>query len=535
MSRRGSNSKNPFIDREAVVDSSEDEDCRGQSLLCSDEDDVDPSNDEPTASDVEFLKDEASDSNYESSDSELERARRRAADKRRVPAAAALAALSAPAPPPNRAPIHPSDLDHDLLPPPGFLQQSRLQSPRRRGRLDFSRLGKRRSIDPPAIPAEPKSNEEAQKPKKPRQPPKFRMDGKQYCLTFPQCSLSKEEALANILKYAEPDPPESFYDHVVVAQETHKDGEKHLHCYIQFFRRKQFTDPACFDFVANQHGNYKTVKRGQGGRLGWLRYICKEDKAPATFNCDLQALLRKQKGSGSFQQVVDHIVKSQDLSSVEPELLPTVALHLQKLQKFQVWYYATQQRPIKWPGRVYMEGPVDLREQHWSLATIVDWLNQNIFPATNNTQRQRKQSQLYIWGPPNFGKTWLIDWLSQYLRIYRASIDEDFYDGYDDLLFDMIVFDEWKGQRKMQHMNQLLEGVEMRLKIKGAQVVKRKNLPMIIASNFPPGTAYSGISEERLSSFRARILEVKLLEPLRLDLLKFEVDSPPPSPSQSTP
>jgi hypothetical protein len=360
----------------------------------------------------------------------------------------------------------------------------------------------------------------------------WRMDGKHFCLTYPQCSVSKADALQKILESVPEDKRVEEFEGICVAEELHEDGSPHLHILICYNNKKTIRKKDHFDFITGKHGNYQTSKRGAGGRFGWLKYITKFDKQPAVFQMDVKSLLLKRKGSGAFNEVVNHLKVTQDLASVDTDLLPCVALHLQKFQNFVTWYGTTLHRPQKWPGDLYLEGPADLTERHFGLFEIVQWLNTNI----GVTDRPRKTPQLYIKAPSNFHKTWLIDFLSKYQRIYRVCLDEAFYDGYQDSLYDLMVFDEWKGQRPMTHMNMLLEGTEMRLRVKGSQVVKKKNLPVIILSNYAPGIEYWKTAEERLDTFKNRLIFVVPEEPLDITLLKFHVDDTtvsPPQPSSS--
>lgn len=140
---------------------------------------------------------------------------------------------------------------------------------------------------------------------------------------------------------------------------------------------------------------------------------------------------------------------------------------------------------------------------------IYDWLVKNI-----DVPREHKQSQLYIKGPPNHNKTRLVIWLSKFLQVYTPA-HEDFFDGYSDDLYDLVVFDEFSGQRNIQTMNLFLEGAPCILRIKGAQVQKKKNLPVIILSNFLPSeTAYQ--ANPTLSAFLTRIKLIELKHPITL-------------------
>ena len=60
---------------------------------------------------------------------------------------------------------------------------------------------------------------------------------------------------------------------------------------------------------------------------------------------------------------------------------------------------------------------------------------------------------------------------------------EDFYCDYMDGCYDVIVLDEFKGQKRIQDLNQWTDGSHFPVKRKGlTPYVKKDNLPFIILS-----------------------------------------------------
>lgn len=83
-------------------------------------------------------------------------------------------------------------------------------------------------------------------------------------------------------------------------------------------------------------------------------------------------------------------------------------------------------------------------------------------------------------------------------------MEEDFYDTWEDNMYDIWVMDEFTGSQKtLHHMNQLLDGQPMMLKQKGSQYFKMHNIPMIIISNHAPNDAYKKAYMEGNPSFSA--------------------------------
>nr|UUV61370.1 C1 [Tomato mottle leaf curl virus] len=92
-------------------------------------------------------------------------------------------------------------------------------------------------------------------------PRRFRIHSKNYFLTYPKCSLTKEEALSQILGLQT--PVNKLF--VRVARELHEDGEPHLHVLIQFEGKLQCTNERLFDLIsptrsAHFHPNVQGAK-----------------------------------------------------------------------------------------------------------------------------------------------------------------------------------------------------------------------------------------------------------------------------------
>lgn len=85
---------------------------------------------------------------------------------------------------------------------------------------------------------------------------KFRLNAKTFFLTYPKCPIPKEIVKAQIEDLKS--PIEGIY-----AEELHEDGTPHIHVYIKFETKKNFTSPNCFDLTyegKQYHGNYQTCK-----------------------------------------------------------------------------------------------------------------------------------------------------------------------------------------------------------------------------------------------------------------------------------
>jgi hypothetical protein len=111
---------------------------------------------------------------------------------------------------------------------------------------------------------------------------RFRLQARRIALTFPQCGMDKATAQARILTQWGED-----IEYTVVASELHQDGTPHLHCAIKFKKRMSWSNANFADFIAEKHGNYKSM----GNELGWLKYITKSDENPAIHGIDLKVTM----------------------------------------------------------------------------------------------------------------------------------------------------------------------------------------------------------------------------------------------------
>nr|AHG94961.1 replication associated protein [Cotton leaf curl Burewala virus] len=92
-------------------------------------------------------------------------------------------------------------------------------------------------------------------------PKRFKVQTKNYFITYPQCSLTKEEALSQIQAINTP----SNKKYIKLCRELHEDGSPHLHVLIQFEGKFVCTNNRFFDLVsptrsAHFHPNIQGAK-----------------------------------------------------------------------------------------------------------------------------------------------------------------------------------------------------------------------------------------------------------------------------------
>jgi len=333
----------------------------------------------------------------------------------------------------------------------------------------------------------------------------FRMNAKSFSLTFPQNPTTKTEAEARI---------NAKWDDVsyVISQEKHKDGNFHLHIYLQFPTAKNFKDAKCFDFIGNMHGDYSVTKNIRK----WIEYCVKEDKEYAAKGIDVKALLQKKNPKG--KALVDMLDAGKTIEDVRKTDNYFFCINKKKLEDYGAYMSIIHQR----------EKLEEWKEPDWINLTgsnrkIGKWLADNI-----RRSRPFKAPQLFIHGPPNHGKTSLIEFLKKSLSVYHIPTTEDFYDAFDNE-YDLCVIDEFKGQKSIQWLNQFLDGQTMTMRKKGSQYLKTKNIPTMILSNYAPRDCYEGIKKaeaeaaekgytipDKLESLMARLSVVEVTEFIKI-------------------
>lgn len=333
----------------------------------------------------------------------------------------------------------------------------------------------------------------------PKKTKSFRLEGKNLFLTFPQTTTTRQEALDALLSLP------LKVKGAIVSQEKHVDQELHLHLVILLEEKLRTRNANYFDSLCGKHGNYQTIR----SLKATIPYVLKEDKEALIYG--EVPRFTKDKSELKSNRVAKMLQSGSTLEEVAEIEPGYFMLNKRKIQEYQSWcFQKSQKKQLK-----KLVLPLQYSGQNLDTVAIVDWLNMNL-----STSRPFKALQLFLSGPPNCLKTSLINSLKRYLMVYHMPLHEDFYDSYSEDLHELVVLDEFKGQKTIQFLNEWLQGSVMTYKIKGSQGTKYKNLPMIIISNFQLDQCYKDIN--KVSTLQARLLEIYIHGPIDLDNIKFE-------------
>lgn len=326
-------------------------------------------------------------------------------------------------------------------------------------------------------------------------PKKFRMNCKNFFLTYPQCQTTKETALGR-LKERFPDGK------LLVCHEKHQSGDDHLHALVLLDKPLNIKDPAHFDFVGGKHGKYEPARNIRRS----VEYITKKGEYVSE-GIDVESILQKQAPKSS--KIAKLILDGSTLDQINTEDPGFFMMNKRKIEEYASYCKVKKQKEDKQKWVEFSDE--QLAGMNSSSKQVAQWINKNLFKT-----RPFKAKQLYIYGPPNLGKTTLVRWLENFATVYWMSIQEDFSDGFNEDFHDLIVIDEFRAQKRIQDLNQWLDGSTFTYKVKGRQGEKRKNLPMIILSNFSLEGAYSNSKDEKLDPLRVRLEIVELESMLNL-------------------
>jgi len=247
---------------------------------------------------------------------------------------------------------------------------------------------------------------------------------------------------------------------------------------------------------------------------GTIEYLKKEDPTPLIDGVIPD--VSKESRDSKSDLVAKMIASGSSLKEVADEYPGYFLLNQSKITSFRS--FCMSQKATSSLKKLKL--PISYSGERPEIQSLVEWLNGNL-----NNKRPFKAKQLFIYGPPNVGKTTLLSKLGTYLRIYEMPLHEDFYDLYDDDNFDLVFLDEFKGQKSIGFLNQWSQGYgKLSIKKKGSQGLKMTNLPFIICSNYSIDQCYKEIVNT--DSLKVRFEEIFISELIDFENIEFIEDAP---------
>jgi len=336
---------------------------------------------------------------------------------------------------------------------------------------------------------------------------KYRIDSRIIFYTWPQCTTKKEDVLAALVKGFE----KKTIEFIIVCEELHESGEPHLHAITCCDKNRNATIPSWADKYAGKHGDYKAVRNIKQS----VEYVMKKGNYvvyPEGY--DFEARWKNSTETGRKRKVSDLIFGAiRDEGRSVRQLLLTeaavgwIGLHFKRLEEFESAVKAARSAESAAASKEAWHLLEKKPSTSGSEERIIDWLNGNLVNGT----RSLGTLQLYIHGPTGCGKTHLMSQLRRFFRVYDVPMDEDWYDDYNDEDYDLIVLEEFRGQKAITWMNGFIDGQVKPVRRKGVSAyLKKKNLPVIILSNYSLSGAYKNSNEEKLAPLSRRLEQIDL-------------------------
>jgi len=358
-------------------------------------------------------------------------------------------------------------------------------------------------------------------------PPKYRLACKNLFFTYPKCHAPNAYLLSHLKRLL------TKYEitYIVVCEEDHKDElSKHLHAFIALknkcdFRSARFADLSWGDgtrTTRTYHGDYKAAKKPYES----MEYV-KKDGNYIEEGTPIDAKNLKQYSKSKSMLVAEQLMEGKPILTImkdDPGFFMAQMKNILNFKSFCQMVLPTNLQPwapvvqaLSCPART-----VDFSQPEKDIA---QWLLGNLY-----TERNHRQKQLYLFGPPGGGKTTLYILLLKFLRIFKMVYETEFLELYGDDYYDLIILDEFKGQKKITFLNSFIDGTPKHYNVKFGSVQKYKNLPVIFLSNTSPTQVYKNSQDISLDAFVDRLQIVEVVDVYRLcDCINNLLPTGPPN------
>ncbi|CAR65249.1 replication-associated protein [Tomato leaf curl Cameroon virus] len=225
-------------------------------------------------------------------------------------------------------------------------------------------------------------------------PRKFRINSKNYFLTYPKCSLEKEEALSQLQNLDTP----TNKKYIKICRELHENGEPHLHVLLQFEGKYNCQNQRFFDLVsptrsAHFHPNIQGAKSSSDVKS----YIDKDGDTLEWGEFQIDG----RSARGGCQNANDAAAEALNAGSAEAAM----AIIKEKLPKEFIFQYHNLKSNL---DRIFQEPPAPYVSPFLSSSfnqvpeELEEWVSENVMSAA---ARPLRPISIVIEGDSRTGKT----------------------------------------------------------------------------------------------------------------------------------
>lgn len=316
---------------------------------------------------------------------------------------------------------------------------------------------------------------------------------KKFALTYPRCDLEPSIVLDKIKSH--PKVKQAGLDFIVVSQEKHQDGGLHIHVCLLTKSPLRYTDRdgSFWDFATGQHGNYQRIRVVSD----WLRYIIKDNlylAYPETFVVTDYLIAAKKHKDYSRVQVSREIRDgNRNIHDINNEHPSFVLMNRVKVVGYINLCNAADTASIPLLTFPDVVDPMSMSKKE---LTIYAWFHA-VKTGHYAGLKRHEWKHLRIEGGTGVGKTALSLLMQKFLRFFTMPYKCKWWDGYNEVDFDLIFGDEFRSQVTIQDLNSICDGAACALPMRGqASFVHNVKKPVLLLSNYTWEGSYSKVYNE---------------------------------------
>lgn len=293
-------------------------------------------------------------------------------------------------------------------------------------------------------------------------PDRFRLRGKRFFLTYPQCPhLGGSIAAAQLCT-------ELGSNRYLVCRELHADKTEHLHVFVEFSTVFATCDPTRFDLRSDghtYHGNYQVVRSARSVSS----YVLKDgDFDSVGFTPQEIRDLRKLAKERTYERIGERLLAGDRVETL-------VRANPGLLLKFDIARIQRQADAV----RSFDDSLKD------RICDKLDIFNYRFEFDVTKACRNGGNYHVWLCGEPGSGKSTIFR--SSPLRFYYVD-DVNNWAQYDDANFDAILFDDVTPTSLHKFgfapLNRLLDGPPVRMNCKHGHAPVNKKMPIFFVSNW---------------------------------------------------
>jgi hypothetical protein len=330
---------------------------------------------------------------------------------------------------------------------------------------------------------------------------------------------------------------EAIFDCVsgVVAREDHKDGGYHYHCAVENSNASKNTATKyirkAFPMFKGRMINVKFHKCF----LTPAEYACKENKTledvfvfPESFTKeDLRSILdrKRTKTEMCVEAMREHVLAGKPNETLVSNAA-VVPFMLRNVNSVLTVANMMRAAPLI-DNRDTKTRITDAAGGEAPSADVLDMLSSPQRHCLKELMKQLqgrvpRQRQLYCLGPSGTGKTFLFEQLARHTRCFVPCLEngDRMFAGYSDLKHDWIFINDFCDSVNFQMLSNILEGSTMMLNGYGQQLLKVRNVPVVITANELP--LYPKLTDARRNALLNRLKVVNFS-------VEFDTAVEPPS------